>query len=864
MLLSLCLLVPVNGEKLSYVIDTLAGSSRLGDGGPAAAAWLRDVQGVAVDQIGNLYVADSSDHRVRKISTNGTISTVAGNGLPGYGGDGGPGAAAQLNAPYGLAADGSGVLYIADLGNNRIRKLAPDGVISTVAPAAQWLSPRNVAVDGTGNLYVAEFDGHRVRKIAPDGLITTVAGRGTAGLSGDGGLAAAAQLAFPAGLAVDSAGALYIADSSNGRVRKVVGATITTLQDGLGLPTGLAFDRDGNLFIAESGNHRVQQLAATGQVSTAMNAGSSDVRDVAIDAAGRIYIASGRSILSVKSGGTANVIAGDTSSGDTGPAGTAHLNAPAGIAIDNVGNLYIADQANNRIRKVSAAGVISTVAGTADQLSSPAAVAVDAAGDIYIADKNHHRIVQLINSGVFIPIAGQGIAGFSGDDLPGTVALLASPSGVALDALGNLYIADTGNHRIRKLTGAGIISTVAGTGSRGFAGDDGQAAAAQLDTPRGVATDNAGNIYIADTGNHRIRKINTAGAISTIAGNGAAGFSGDGGSAAAAQLNMPRSVALDLSGVMYIADSGNNRVRVVTPAGQIDTIAGTGAAGLSGDGGPAAAAELNLPSGIALDKLGQVLIADTGNNRIRILTRRAAPPQVAPLETISVTNGATMLAGPVAPGEIVSIFGSGIGPSIAVGAKWKQPGVLDTSLADTQVLFDDHPAALFYVQDAQINAQVPYEIAGHESTQVQVVYKGVATSKVTVGVMNAAPGIFTLASGKGQAVVLNEDGTLNSTTNPAPRDSVVTLFATGEGQITPAGIDGKISSAPFPKPVLPVALQFADYGAEILFAGEAPGFCGLLQINARVPGGFAPTGVMPVVLTVGNVFSQPGVTVAVR
>jgi trimeric autotransporter adhesin len=329
-------------------------------------------------------------------------------------------------------------------------------------------------------------------------------------------------------------------------------------------------------------------------------------------------------------------------SGDGGLATEAQLSMPDGVAVDSAGNLYITDSYNNRIRKITAAGIISTVAGngtqgysgdgglaTEAQLYGPSGVAVDSAGNLYIADHVIDRIRKVTIAGMISTVVGNGTGGFSGDGDLATAARLFLPTGVAVDSADNLYIADTGNNRIRKVTTAGIISTVAGNGTPGSSGDGGLATAAQLDGPSGVAVDSAGNLYIADQGNvaigdpgsQRIRKVTTAGIISTVAGNGTRGFSGDGGLATAAQLNLPSGVVVDSEGNLYIADQGNSRIRKVTTAGIISTVAGKGTWGFSGDGGLATAARLFGPNGVAVDSAGNLYIADYLDCRIRKITR---------------------------------------------------------------------------------------------------------------------------------------------------------------------------------------------------------------------------------------------------
>jgi sugar lactone lactonase YvrE len=311
-------------------------------------------------------------------------------------------------------------------------------------------------------------------------------------------------------------------------------------------------------------------------------------------------------------------------SGDNGPATSATL-SPGGIAVDSAGNLYVAD--SNRIRKVSK-GVITTVAGngtygysgdngaaTSAQLFNPQGVAVDAAGNLYIADTYNNRI-RKVSGGVITTVAGNGTSGSLGENIPATTAQLNWPYGVAVDAAGNLYIANTYNNRICKVSN-GMITTVAGNGIHGYSGDNGPATSAQLSWPDGVAVDAAGNLYIADTDNNRIRKV-SGGVITTVAGNGTEGFSGDNGPATAAQLGWPYSVAVDAAGNFYIADTYNNHVRKVSN-GAITTVGGNGTFGFGGDNGPATSAAVS-PAGVAVDSAGRLYIAENVNNRIRVLT----------------------------------------------------------------------------------------------------------------------------------------------------------------------------------------------------------------------------------------------------
>jgi uncharacterized protein (TIGR03437 family) len=891
----------------TYRIEAVAGSAGLGDGGPAAMAQIGAIQGIAADRWGNLYLSDTDHHRIRKVSADGMIATIAGTGAAGFSGDGGPASAAQLNLPYGIAVDYAGYLYVADLGNNRVRKIAPDGTISTVAgtgsaglsgdggPAveARLQTPRNVAVDPSGNLYIAEFAGHRVRRVAPDGRIKTVAGTGIAGFGGDGGPPAAAQLGYPAGLAVDRDGALYIADSQNNRIRKVANGVIVTALGGapgtsLANPIAVAIDAAGNLYVADSSFLvRVYTPAAawvnfagsaaqgySGDGGPATKAQLTQPRDIAASPGGGLYIADGARVRFVDSSGQIRTAAGDGfvhAVGDGGPASAAILNQPSAVALDGSGNLYIADPGTERVRQVRSDGTIGTLAGTglpgdagdggpaaAAPLNVPVGVAVDPWGNVAIADSYNHRIRQVSPGGTIGTVAGTGKAGTGQDLMPALETQLRGPRGVCFDRGGALFIVDTGNHRVLRYANGALVETAAGNGSPGDAGDGGQARYAQLSQPCSCAVDSFGSLFIADTLNHRVRKVAPGGIISTVAGTGEPGFSGDAGPATAARLQAPRGVAVDDNGDIFIADTANHRIRQVTPDGVIHTIAGQDAAGYSGDGGAAADALLNSPVGLVLDGAGDLYFADTGNQRVRRLVPQ--PPEVAPdpvtlPPSLSAVNAASQRAGAVAPGEILTIYGAGLGPESGAAASFDDSGTLPDLLGGSEVRFDGIPAPIFYAQAGQINVQAPYTVAGRQATHVEVLFQGKTAGALDLGVVEAAPALFPLA--------INQDAGTNSASAPALRGTVVTLFATGEGLTDGPNVSGRAAADPYPRPKLPVKVTIGGILAEILYAGSAPGLAGTLQINARVPGGFLPQGAVPVELQVGAAVS-PTLTIWVR
>jgi len=857
-------------------VTLVAGTSRAGfsgDGGPAVNAQLNSPQGIAFDPNGNIYIADSRNNRVRQI-IGGIITTFAGNGTvsPGGGpsafGDGGPATSAQLHLPMGVAVDTNFNVYIADTGDNTIRKVTADGNIATIAgdsfPSyqgdaglaikAELHGPEDVAVDSSGNVYIADTQNAYVRKVTSDGNINYIAGDGSIGFTGDGGYATSADLIAPFALAVDSSGNVYFAENGDSRIRKIDAKSldISTVAgngtpgfagDGsdptkaqLNSPTGLAVDSSGNLYIADSLNCRIRKVAS-GNISTFAGNGTFSY------------------------------------SGDGGAAVQSQLNTPQGVVADAAGNWYIADTLNNVVRKVSPNGTISNYAGnggagssgdgsaaTSAQLHGPQGLAVDTSGNLFIADTMNAKVRKVSAGGVITTVAGSGTAGFGGDGGAAGSAQLNLPIGVAVDSSGNLYIADFGNSRVRKVSASGgAIATVAGNGSAGYSGDGGAAAKAQLNGPQGVAVDAAGNLYIADTENNRVREVTAAGQIATVAGNGLASDSGDGGQATSAQSGNPVGVAVDSVGNIFIVDA-STRVRQVYPNGLIATIAGNGYRGYSGDGGPATQAQLDGPAAIALGKNGNLFVADMGNNAVRLLQYAGNGLAIG-----AVTNAASNGIGPVAPGEVVVLYGNGLGPAKLTQAQLDPAsGLIGANLAGTSVIFNGTPAPVLYTWATQIAAVVPNSVAG-ANVQVFVQYQGQTSAPVTVPVAAVAPALFTQdSSGKGQAAATNQDGTLNGAAHPAKVGSVISLWMTGAGLTNPASVDGQPGAAPLPQPVAPITVTIGGQPAAVQYAGQAPAaVAGVIQINAQIPSGTQPGNAVPVVVQAGSVPTQAGVTVAV-
>jgi sugar lactone lactonase YvrE len=667
-----------NGTNLPKNIITTVAGGGFDNGGPATNASLHLPVAVSVDASGNFYIADYNINRVLRVGVNGITTTVAGNAVPGYSGDGGPATNASLNGPDGVVVDAVGNLYIADEGNIRVRKVDVSGVITTVAGngidsdygsysdgsaatnVSLWhpsgpmqTSLKGLAVDTSGNLFIALSGNEVIRKVDAKGIITTVAG-----FSGGS----------PAGVAVDSSGNLFIADIDYHSIVKVAANGVTTTVAGLSLaePAGVAVDAAGNLFIADFPNSVIRKVDVKGVMSTvagsglqgysgdrgaATNASLSYPSGVAVDTFGNLFIADvgNRVIRKVDANGIITTVAGGgslASSGDGVLATSVSLYFSSGVAVDGSGNLFIADNGNSVIRKMDVNGRITTVAGTGSQgysgdggsatkasLSAPWGVAVDLSGNLFIADPPNHRIRKVDLYGVITTVAGSGY--ISGDGGAATNSSLDYPSGVVVDSSGSLFIADPISERIRKVSVNGIITTVAGNGFNFYAGDGGAATNAGLDYPFGLALDSIGNLFIADQYNNRIRKVDVNGIISTVAGNGNVTFnqygqpegsySGDGGAATNAGWNYPSGVAVDASGNLFIADQNNNLVRKVDLLGVITTVVGNGSAGYSGDGGMATNAELNNPEGVAVDGPGNLYVSDSGNSRIREIVFQNLP-----------------------------------------------------------------------------------------------------------------------------------------------------------------------------------------------------------------------------------------------
>ncbi len=650
---SLVLKVDHNG-----ILSVFAGSGKSGfsgDNGPATSAALNSPAGVAVDFAGNVYIADTLNHRVRKV-TDGIITTVVGNGTAAFSGDNKfTAASASLNTPMGIVVDPNGVLYIADAGNARIRRLLASGFLETFAGggtattkdgtdrlSATFAFPLSVTIDFGSNVYIV--DGARLWKVSQGGTISTGAGGGLGDATGDGGPAPASILTQPCGVTIDQNGSLFISESQGLRIRRITAGVIALVAtNGSGpdpgltqaaYPAGLAVDANNTLYAANATASRVVRVPPSGPITVAFGNGNFRF------------------------------------SGD-GLAVSATLYAPQSVITDGAGTIYIADTGNHRVRKISPAGAMTTVAGTgvpaftgdgvpaaSAALNRPTALALDAQGNLFIADALNYRLRRVDGiSGRIDTLAGFGDRG-----------QLDGASGLAVDARGNVYVSDTNHHRVLRIDATRSVSSLAGTGVRGYFGDGGAASTAQLSAPSGLIMDTSGSLFIVDTGNHVVRRVSADGRIATVAGNGNLGYTGDGGPSTAATLFDPRGVVVDGSGNLYIADSTTNVVRKVAASDKtITRFAGGGAASALGDGGPATLGFLNAPFGVAVDNAGNVLIADTGNHRLRLVSN-GLPYQVS---SASLAFSA-LAGGPRTDAQTLTLTaaGTGLAFTITADAPW--------------------------------------------------------------------------------------------------------------------------------------------------------------------------------------------------
>ena len=664
-----------------WEVDTFAGTVPEKTG-PALEAFLSSPSDLAVDAGGNVFIADSPFHWIRKVTPGGEISVFAGSGEQGFSGDGGPAEEARFFFPRSLALGSSGDIYIADL--VRVRKISSLGTITTVAgnggcgrdtPSGQAAtdfalgSINCVTFDAsTGTLYIARRN--QVWKVE-DGLIFHFVGAGEGGFSGDGGDARMAQLNRPQDMATGPDGSLYIADSQNYRIRKVdiSDGTIRTVigngernfnripdgtkatETGIGFVRGIAFDAAGRLHYSDSaGNiYRVDLGGAITRIANFRELFERDSlpRQLAFGPDGSLYVADvlRTQIRKIDSEGNVTTVAGGSNLlGDGGPAAQARLHNPSDLAFDPLGNLIIADASNGAVRAVSPDAIISRLAGngvifaniflndvvaTETPIGSPSYVESDAVGNVLF---NQFHLIRAITPGGQL----RTVPGFDA-----STNRQISVGAIYPDPSGAIFFINTRNNTVMKRESNGTLVAVAGNGTRGFSGDGGPATQATLSFPRDITVDQNGNLYVADSNNARIRKIDSDGVITTIAGNGSFGVTTEPGLATLVPL-VPSHITLGPDEDLYVTttlgyvqrifmpesaalSAEERREQGISDGAMITTVAGTGFPGFDGDGGDAKQARFNFPQGLVFGPDSRLYVADTGNHRIRVLTPSTAP-----------------------------------------------------------------------------------------------------------------------------------------------------------------------------------------------------------------------------------------------
>jgi len=648
--------------------------SSIGDGKQAVSVALTLVDGITADPDGNIYISHRSQNRIRKLNPNGIITTIAGNGIAAFSGDGGNALDASLNFPAGLVFD-RGNLYIADRNNHRIRKIDINGIITTVAgigvpgcchdngPAidASLNFPSDVDIDLEGNLFISDRSNNRIRKVNINGIISTIAGLGKPGFGGDFGPADKALLKYPFGISLDNKGSLFIADRGNNRVRKIdQQGVITTIagdgthffggdygpanQSSLAFPTDVVVDSSGTIYIADRNNNRVRKIDQFGVITTLMGLGQNEFNgdnEIAAETTLHLPFAlalNGEDSLLVVDrnhfrirevklqSSQVETVAGNGKflfKGDGGPGGGATLEAPSGIAVDSKGNVLFADRLHQRVRKVGDDGIIDTVIGNGKQgnegnagpsieatLHLPEVLIVDPEDNIYLTQRSGNGwIIRKSNpDGIITHFAGNGMQGNTGDGGPAIEASFHTITDIAADESGNIYIADSINRNIRKVDRQGTISTIY-KDSLDILGTEVH--------PNGIVIDKAGNIFFSDSGSSKVYKISTSGDITLIAGTGDFDDHGDKGLALNAGLRSPGGLAIGPDGSLYIAEQTTHRIRKIDSNGIITGYAGNGKYGYSGDGGSAIKANIKTPFRMDFDREGNLYFSDRDNNRIR-------------------------------------------------------------------------------------------------------------------------------------------------------------------------------------------------------------------------------------------------------
>jgi uncharacterized protein (TIGR03437 family) len=905
----------------SGTLITIAGngtfSAATGDGGQATSAGFNGIYALAVDAAGNVYICDSNNHRVRKVTPTGTVSTIAGGNAKGYAGDNGPAINALFNFPRNIAVDAAGNIYINDYNNNRVRKIGTDGNITTVAGSgvccsspdgglgsAAYLLTGPVTTDPSGNVYIYDYLTSRIRKVSSSGIITSFAGDGNEGFAGDGQPAVTARFSYVAALGTDTANNLYIADSNNERIRMVSNGIITTVAgkghfagDGgdataalLHRPQGVVASPDGTIYFTDTMNHRVRKIGTDGKISTI--AGTGDLGF----------------------------------SGDGGPAVSAQLSYPDSITRDSAGNLYVVDQNKLRLRKITPAGTISTVAGNGSLaysnnvrggLGSGFAyingIAIDSSGNLYLSEEANYEIKKIVPTGGMTTYAGTGGHGFAGDGGPAASAVFTETGALAVDGA-NLYVADISNYRIRKIDGNGNITTAAGIGSCCASGDGGAATKAKVDA-YGLAPDGNGGLWFTDGAG--IRYISASGTVSRISGGNLLGFAGDDSPAwAGTRYNGPIGIAPGANGDIIIADTYNSRIRKLQANDPVkmDIVSGNNQTGVTGATLNAMIVKLTGKTGLPAGSVN-VTFAVTGGSATLTTTTSAtdvsgqagvaATPTKAGTLTITATSGAftatftATITDPVkppspdipvisdggigqngfsvpavqaiSPGAITTIYGSNfMAAGTAPAVNSVTGGQVGTNFAGVFVTFGGVQAPVFAVTPTQVTVEIPAVKPGTVPVQVLRNCGDAAEQKsnvLNVSAQAASPEFLYLqinADGKNPVAAIGTDGLYIAPSSVIPGaraaavGDVLVIYALGLGATDPAQTVGVPASGVASAAAPTITIGGVTVSpSDVLYAGVSPGFIGLYQINLRVPAG-VPSGNQPIGIKIGNAQSPAG------
>lgn len=843
---------------------------------PANAASFGRLVGNAVSPSGEVYFVSRSRSMILKFTpASGTVSVVAGIGIGGYSGDGEEAVRAQLNNPQGITFDAAGNLFVGDNSNGAIRKIDTQGRISTVAKFPDVIG---VAVGPNGVLYATNY--YQIVRVNSDGTLTPIAGSFPQGYGGDGGPATAARLQNASALLFDAAGNLVFADSGNNRIRRIDTKGIITTIAGNGqggaatggpatstavtYPIGMALDAGGNLYTASFQSGQLMKIDTGGQLSV-LNTNPTNfyltapgpVADAqmiptwpAFTRNGDMYLTDFSNILwKITSDGMIQVAAGFAPNfelGDGGPAALAGLKSPSAVAVAADGSVLIAERYGSRIRRVAPAGTISTAVGNgrigvpssepplSAPLHTPSALAADSLGNIYFVCVGK----------VFKVTSGGTLSLF----YPGR----SDAAGITVDGQGNLLVA-TGNQVVR-VAANGTGTVVAGAGPAGFSGDGGPAGSATLNGPRGVAVDSAGNIYVSDTGNLRIRKITPLGTISTIGGGGTDVLDGVPGTQSS---TFPYAIASDKAGNVYFAELFQGRIRQISVNGTITTIAGNGGWGFSGDGGLSQAAEVNEPEGIAVDGAGNVYIADEGNNRIRkiLVTQPAmgasstqltlsAPSAGAPAEgsvkintsaqglgyalSFSTKGGGNWLSGSLVQGRAPGAFVVNADPKNLAPNKYEGTVTITSPYAS--------PAVITVGVTFDVTAGIPPKLAVANGPVNFSLLQGADAANSPLTVLNKGGGSISYTAATQTATGgswLSISASNGTATASAP--SLLTVIAT-PGALGPGTYTGSVTikgSSNDPGVVVPITLSISSGQPQILLSQNG------LTLSA-VAGGGAP------------------------